>query len=120
MKSGQRASAESQRVIRSASTRIISVLIGYPLGGGLIGWTLDLWLDTLPWITLGLMFVGFGLGFREILKSAKRDPKRGSGRELSGGREAKSTRCTSSRSPRLFGDLDDGPVRVHQSAPCGC
>ena len=79
LKSGQRASAESQRVIRSASTRIVSVLIGYPLGGGLIGWTLDLWLETLPWITLGLMFVGFGLGFREILKSAKRDPKSGQG-----------------------------------------
>ena len=78
-KSGQRASAESQRVIRSASTRIVSVLIGYPLGGGLIGWTLDLWLDTLPWITLGLMFAGFGLGFREILKPAKRDPKPGQG-----------------------------------------
>ena len=78
-KSKERASAESRRVIRSASTRIISVLIGYPLGGGLIGWTLDLWLETLPWITLGLMFVGFGLGFREILKSAKRDPKPGQG-----------------------------------------
>lgn len=78
-KSKERASAESQRVIRSASTRIISVLIGYPLGGGLIGWTLDLWLGTLPWITLALMFVGFGLGFREILKPVKRDPKPGQG-----------------------------------------
>jgi len=79
MKSGQRASAESQRVIRSASTRIVSVLIGYPLGGGLIGWTLDLWLNTLPWITLAMMFLGFGLGFREILKPAKRDPEPGQG-----------------------------------------
>ena len=78
-KSGQRASAESQRVIRSASTRIISVLIGYPLGGGVIGWTLDLWLQTLPWITLALMFLGFGLGFREVLRAAKRDPKPGQG-----------------------------------------
>jgi ATP synthase protein I len=66
-------------VIRSASTRIVSVLIGYPLGGGLIGWTFDLWLETLPWITLAMMFLGFGLGFREILKSAKRDPNAGQG-----------------------------------------
>ena len=78
-KDGKRASAESQRVIRSASTRIISVLIGYPLGGGVIGWTLDLWLQTLPWITLALMFLGFALGFREILKAAKQDPKPGQG-----------------------------------------
>ena len=78
-KDGKRASAESQRVIRSASTRIVSVLIGYPLGGGVIGWTLDLWLQTLPWITLALMFLGFALGFREILKAAKQDPKPGQG-----------------------------------------
>ena len=55
-----RMSAESQRVIRSAGMRILSVLIGYPLGGFLIGWVLDQWLNTFPWFSLGSMFLGFG------------------------------------------------------------
>jgi ATP synthase protein I len=77
----RRMSAESQRVIRSAGARILSVLIGYPLGGALIGWALDQWLRTLPWLTLGLMFLGFGLAFREVLRAAKKDPKSGRGVE---------------------------------------
>jgi ATP synthase protein I len=75
----RRLRAESQRVIRSAGQRILSVLIGYPLGGALIGWVLDQWLLTLPWWTLGLMFLGFGLAFREVLRTAKQDPKSGPG-----------------------------------------
>lgn len=75
----KRMSAESQRVIRAAGTRILSVLVGYPLGGALIGWALDQWLQTLPWITLGLMFLGFGLAFREVLRTAKQGPKSGPG-----------------------------------------
>jgi ATP synthase protein I len=69
----------SQQLVRSVGMRILSVLIGYPLGGGLIGWTLDLWLDTLPWITLGLMFLGFGLAVREVLRTANQGPKAGPG-----------------------------------------
>ena len=75
----RRMTAESQRVIRSAGQRILSVLIGYPLGGALIGWVLDQWQQTLPWWTLGLMFLGFGLAFREVLRTAKQDPKSGPG-----------------------------------------
>ena len=78
-KEGRRVSAESQRVIRSAGSRILSVLIGYPLGGGLIGWALDQWLRTLPWLTLGLMFLGFGLAVREVLRTANKGPNSGGG-----------------------------------------
>ena len=74
-----RMSAESQRVIRSAGMRILSVLIGYPVGGALIGWAVDQYAGTLPWFTLGLMFLGFGLAFREVLRTAKQDPKAGRG-----------------------------------------
>ena len=59
--------------------RILSVLIGYPLGGALIGWAVDQWLGTLPWVTLGLMFLGFGLGVREMLRTAKQGPRTGTG-----------------------------------------
>ena len=74
-----RMSAESQRVIKSAGMRILSVLIGYPLGGFLIGWVLDQWLNTFPWFSLGLMFLCFGLAFREVWRSANQRPKAGNG-----------------------------------------
>ena len=75
----RRMSAESQRVIRSAGMRILSVLIGYPLGGFLIGWVLDQWFDTFPWLSLGSMFLGFGLAFREVLRTANKGPSSGGG-----------------------------------------
>ena len=74
-----RMSAESQRVIKSAGMRILSVLIGYPLGGALIGWVVDQYAGTLPWWTLGFMFLGFGLAFREVLRTAKQGPNAGRG-----------------------------------------
>jgi ATP synthase protein I len=69
----------AQQLVRSVGMRILSVLIGYPLGGGLIGWALDQWFGTLPWVTLGLMFLGFGLAVREVLRTANQGPKAGRG-----------------------------------------
>lgn len=79
----KRRNAEAQRVIRNAGSRILSVLIGYPLGGALIGWALDQWFHTFPWIMLVSMFLGFGLAFREVLRSAnkKSGPGPGDGKE---------------------------------------
>jgi F0F1-type ATP synthase assembly protein I len=45
----------------------------------LIGWVLDQWLDTFPWFSLGSMFLGFGLAFREVWRSANQRPKAGNG-----------------------------------------
>ena len=69
----------AQQLVRSVGMRILSVLIGYPLGGGLIGWAVDQWAGTMPWFTLGLMFLGFGLGVREMLRTANQGPKAGRG-----------------------------------------
>lgn len=69
----------SQQLVRSVGMRILSVLIGYPLGGGLIGWAVDQWFGTLPWTTLGLMFLGFGLAVREVMRTASKGPQAGSG-----------------------------------------
>ena len=44
---------------RSAGIQIASTMLGYPLGGIIIGWLLDSVFDTLPWITIGLMFLAF-------------------------------------------------------------
>ncbi len=65
---GAARSAEDQRLakehapMRSGSAvgvQIASMMIGYPLGGIVIGLVLDNLFDTLPWITIGLMFLAF-------------------------------------------------------------
>jgi len=69
----------SQQLVRSVGMRILSVLIGYPLGGFLIGRVLDKWFGTFPWLSLGSMFLGFGLAFREVLRTANQGSKTGLG-----------------------------------------
>ena len=39
--------------------RIASTMVGYPLGGIVIGFLLDNVFGTLPWITIGLMVLAF-------------------------------------------------------------
>ena len=66
----RRVSAESQRVIKSAGMRILSDLIGLPFGAALIGWLIDRWAGTTPWVMLVMMFLGFGLAVRSVLRVA--------------------------------------------------
>lgn len=60
--------AEDERLARehapikdghATGLRIMSTMVGYPLGGILIGLFLDNVIGTLPWITIGLMFLAF-------------------------------------------------------------
>ena len=44
---------------RNVALQIASTMVGYPLGGIIIGLVLDNVFDTLPWITIGLMFLAF-------------------------------------------------------------
>ena len=48
---------------------VVSTMIGYPLGGIIIGFGLDQWLDTTPWITIGLMFTAFIGAFLQVIRS---------------------------------------------------
>ena len=43
----------------SGAKSIAGIMVGYPLGGIVIGYGLDRLLGTLPWITIGLMFAAF-------------------------------------------------------------
>src|SRR5437763_12594931 len=54
-----------------AAQLVIGYLIGGPLGGGLLGWGLDSLLGTKPWWTLVLLFLGFGVGIRNVLRISK-------------------------------------------------
>jgi len=53
---------------------VIGYLIGGPLGGGLLGWGLDSLFGTKPWLTLVLLFLGFGVGVRNVLRLSKASP----------------------------------------------
>lgn len=57
--------------------RILSDLVGIPFGSALIGWLIDRWAGTGPWVMLGMMFLGFGLAVRSVLRTAKEPPQGG-------------------------------------------
>ena len=44
---------------RGVGMQIASTMVGYPLGGIVVGWLLDSVFNTRPWIMLGLMFLAF-------------------------------------------------------------
>ena len=61
-----------------AGQLVLSHLVGAPLGGGILGWVLDRWLHTAPWLLLTFMFLGFAVGIMNVLRISKtpvgRDP----------------------------------------------
>ena len=48
---------------------VVSTMIGYPLGGIVIGFALDQWLDTTPWITITLMFAAFAGAVLQVVRT---------------------------------------------------
>jgi len=56
-----KAKAESD-ASSSAGRLVVSQLVGGPMGGAIVGWLLDRWLGTAPWLMLGVMFIGFAGG----------------------------------------------------------
>ncbi len=55
-------------------SRVLSYLIGGPLGGALVGWVLDRLLGTFPWIMIVMLLLGMAAGFRNILKMSNKRP----------------------------------------------
>ena len=53
----------------SGATRIASTMIGYPVGGIVIGFLLDNVFGTLPWITIGLMFTAFVAACYQVMRT---------------------------------------------------
>lgn len=60
---------------RSQGMRILSDLIGIPLGSALFGWLIDGWAGTGPWVMLAMMFLGFGIAIRNVLWISKQPPQ---------------------------------------------
>ena len=59
--------------------RVLGELIGAPFGGAVIGFVLDRWLGTEPWLLLVLLILGFGVGIRNVVRISKTPPGSGSG-----------------------------------------
>lgn len=55
--------------------RVLSILLGYPLGGGVIGWYLDGRLNSRPWIMLGLLFLAFAAACYQVFKLSNERPE---------------------------------------------
>ena len=55
----ERVAQEHAPVVRAIGMQVISTMVGYPLGGIIIGFVLDRLFHTAPWIMLGLMFAAF-------------------------------------------------------------
>lgn len=51
--------------------RVLAELIGAPIGGGILGWVLDRWLGTTPWIMLVLLVLSVVVAFRNIYRISK-------------------------------------------------
>ena len=52
-------------------SRVLADLIGMPAGGAILGWALDRWLHTGPWLLLVLLVLGIAAAFRNIYKISK-------------------------------------------------
>lgn len=46
-------------VVRGKAIQVASTMVGYPLGGIIVGFMLDKLFGTMPWITIVLMFLAF-------------------------------------------------------------
>ncbi|TVV75481.1 AtpZ/AtpI family protein [Sphingomonas solaris] len=59
----------------SQGNRVLAELIAGPAGGALIGWLLDRWLGTSPWLLMGLLFGGIVVAFRNIIRISNERPE---------------------------------------------
>ena len=47
---------------------VVSTMLGYPLGGIIVGFVIDQWAGTTPWITIGLMFTAFAGAILHVIR----------------------------------------------------
>lgn len=57
--------------VAKTGQRVLSTLVGYPLGGGIVGWFLDGYFHTRPWIMLALLFLAFAGACYQVFSISK-------------------------------------------------
>src|SRR5690349_17427637 len=50
---------------------VLSHLVGAPFGGFVVGFVLDKFLGTRPWLMLAMLFLGFGVGVMNVIRISK-------------------------------------------------
>lgn len=55
--------------------RVLSALLGAPLGAALIGWVIDRLAGTAPWGLLVMLFLGFGAAISQVMRISKEKAK---------------------------------------------
>jgi ATP synthase protein I len=65
---------EQSNRVRQFGQRMASQMIGAPAGGLLFGWGLDTLFKTKPLFMIILLFVGFGVGIRNVYYWTKSTP----------------------------------------------
>lgn len=79
-----KASSGSGAALGKAYRMAIELVVAVVVGGA-IGWYLDKWLETGPWLFVFFFFLGVAAGFRNVYKAAKMmDKKPSSGQDLEG------------------------------------
>lgn len=54
---------------------MLTELIGALVGGGIIGWVLDHWLGTSPWLLLVMIALAVVVAFRNIMRISNERPE---------------------------------------------
>ncbi|MCL6678358.1 AtpZ/AtpI family protein [Sphingomonas sp. RG327] len=70
----EQAKQEQSNRVRQFGQKVAAQMIGAPAGGLLFGWGLDTLFNTKPLLMIILMFVGFGLGIRNVYYWTKSTP----------------------------------------------
>lgn len=55
---------------RSVGMQVASTMVGYPLGGIVVGWGLDSVFGTRPWIMIVLMFLAFAGACLQVVRGS--------------------------------------------------
>ena len=59
---------------RSVGMQVASTMVGYPLGGIVVGWGLDSLFGTRPWIMIVLMFLAFAGACLQVVRGNNNRP----------------------------------------------
>jgi ATP synthase protein I len=59
----------------SQGNRVLAELLAGLVGGALIGWLIDRWLDSSPWALLVSLFLGIAVAFRNIIRISNERPE---------------------------------------------
>jgi ATP synthase protein I len=53
------------------AVRLVAELVSGPIIGAGIGWVLDRWLDTSPWLLVTFFILGIGAGLNNVMRAAR-------------------------------------------------